>query len=273
MISKKAQIGKGETLVLIIIVIAVSIVLGAAFYNWLEKGKETVDDNVCRNSILLNSKIAGKTLGQFQPQINCPAPSVQITSSEKNEDLAKKEVAGKIAKEMYSCWYKVGEGEAEPFNGFSVWNNKLICIVCSGFTIDRYIDIGYVYEALYKQSPSGKDYWDFFDVWQRYTGGGGKYFFNIKKVLQNMGSLTTEYLTKENFFITGSLRAAYLSESNAKKAQKLVSLDKDKSYTIMATFYYSNIPKGLDYITFFVTPSSEVSSQGCDVMFNQKQKS
>ncbi len=90
-------------------------------------GKERSDVEVCRLSVLAASKMKWEevksTLGL---QLKCPTHKVEIKSTDENK--IKKE----IADEMYSCWYKMGEGKVNPFpkGAVQLVGNKF-CVICS----------------------------------------------------------------------------------------------------------------------------------------------
>jgi hypothetical protein len=280
--SKKA-IGKGEILVILILSMAIFIVLGASTYNWLQAAEKGTDIEICRDSVLINSKVGEKTLGQFQTALQCPASFVEMKSSERNKEIAKKDVISKIVKGMNDCWHKMGEGEAALFYNVAFLDRQLYCLVCSEFTIDRNIPIKDIEEYIKTQkTKTGEYYKDYFDTWY------GDY-----------GDEDETYWLKDHFFIHGNLEDSgiFYGESDGQRRLKKdynarpsfeiksearsklwipIELRKDTKYTVFYMQRFDTRAWGgaqdRDFQTFIVTPTASITNQKCTFTYHETKK-
>ncbi len=114
-----------ETVVVtaIVVIIAGAILLFAAKLI-ADIGKESVDREACRNSVLLKerSKVLGKPL---IGDITCETNFVEV------DDTGLDEIKSIVTNEAYDCWYQFGEGERDFLSDYDAWKGDNWCFVCS----------------------------------------------------------------------------------------------------------------------------------------------
>ncbi len=113
-----------QTLVVILIAIAV-IAFTAPLPARIGKASERpIRDDTCRASVETKSTF---NLGILGSPLSLKCVEEDIKSRAKSKDQIKLE----IATEMYSCWYKYGEGKADIYGSLDAWQTNLHCKICS----------------------------------------------------------------------------------------------------------------------------------------------
>ncbi len=111
-----------EFLVGLILLLAVGLVL-LLFYRGLgEKATERQDMDLCREQIEINAigRVGGMEIFDIG---KCPVEYVSVKDDEE------KDMKAVLAKEMATCWYKLGEGQYELFD---LHTKKIqYCVICS----------------------------------------------------------------------------------------------------------------------------------------------
>jgi hypothetical protein len=136
---RKAQQTDLKSIILILIIGTILLTFaGATFVPWY---KIFGEQNACQISILASAKsqkeLAGTKIG---PSFNLDCPvQEKIIKYEKfrNKDgsINSLKVKGELAKEMYNCWNKVGEGKLDPFKDWE--GDPTYCLICSQVTFDK----------------------------------------------------------------------------------------------------------------------------------------
>lgn len=104
-----------------ILVVAVAAPLPARIG---EASERPIRDDTCRASVETKSRL---NTGIAETPISLRCIEENIVSKSKQ----KEQVNLEIAKEMYSCWYKYGEGKADWYSGWDAWETDLHCKICS----------------------------------------------------------------------------------------------------------------------------------------------
>jgi hypothetical protein len=147
---------KGILMLLIAVVLISVAVRFAQFYGTESKIEK------CRLSVLANSRVNAAAegsvlkfyMGVTDLPISCPAPVTEITGKLGEQKL-------KVAEELRSCWYKMGEGNLKVFGTDYVaiasnLGDKAMCLVCSQFKTKDNIYGAEFKNFLSAQNISGK---------------------------------------------------------------------------------------------------------------------
>ncbi len=123
------------------------------------------NDEICRESVIINSKVASVTGGFKDIALECPATHTEI------KERRQEKVNYRIVNELKSCWYKMyGKGNKV---GEAVWDAKddNYCVVCSEFSIqdngeiEDKVMVSDILPVFNDFDPKTKrPYHDFFDV-------------------------------------------------------------------------------------------------------------
>lgn len=119
-------------MVMLIIVLLAAIILLVFASDFIFMTREKTDLEVCKFSVIINSKIKGVSLSTMEDTpVQCPA-----TVYEHDEDFTKYNDIYYILEQMDNCWYKAGAGELGVF-GHIFTEGESYCIVCSEFTTNN----------------------------------------------------------------------------------------------------------------------------------------
>ena len=148
----KGKKGLEQTLVALILLLAVAVLLfffGYGFSRWAEK-QGTVEG--CRISVLAAAQlgegtIAG-TLSGAPIEFECPPSEVVISEEAATVDGFEKEfsdsekyeenVKRTLANQLTQCWYKFGEGKVNAFHtDIAIGLPEYICFYCSHITFKK----------------------------------------------------------------------------------------------------------------------------------------
>lgn len=88
-----------------------------------------MEKQTCKTNVKAHSMLKLR-YADFSGEINCPTVPLKI--DDKNEEIAKKKLAGAL----YDCWDQFGEGKLELFSGDSVY-----CHICHRITFGEKIKI------------------------------------------------------------------------------------------------------------------------------------
>src|SRR3989338_3612296 len=126
-------------LLILVMVVLVLAFFSARVFDWMtSKG----DVESCRLSVAASGKISDVSLGISTLDLECPrknivfsAESYTVDDSERdyaseNEEDYSDNVKQVFADEMRECWYKMGEGEVDPFNNNCAFGMDSVCVVC-----------------------------------------------------------------------------------------------------------------------------------------------
>ncbi len=124
MLNKKGDLQHAALLLLI--VAGISLIIYAFFFaNLKDIISTTTEDEVCRTSAAIKAKTKAPLGGESPFNLNCKIND--FTSDAKS----KEEVKLEIAKEMYRCWYKYGEGQIDFYGGWDMGSSETHCLICS----------------------------------------------------------------------------------------------------------------------------------------------
>lgn len=136
--NKKAQQTDLTHIILVLIIGAILLLfVGGSFVPW---SKIFGEENACKLSILA----AAKTSKDFKvlktdPLFNleCPVQDkvIKFKDFSKNGKVDSEKVKLEIAKEMYKCWDKVGQGKLDPFGDWK--GDPTYCLICSTIRFDE----------------------------------------------------------------------------------------------------------------------------------------
>ncbi len=129
MLNKKGDLQHAALLLLI--VAGISLIIYAFFFaNLKDIISTTTEDEVCRTSAAIKAKTKAPLGGESPFNLNCKIND--FTSDAKS----KEEVKLEIAKEMYRCWYKYGEGQIDFYGGWDMGSSETHCLICSRIGFD-----------------------------------------------------------------------------------------------------------------------------------------
>ena len=155
---KRKAMGK-STLLTYIIGVVIVVVLIPSFISWGQSLMNESSVEICRLGLLgkANSKAAGTS--QVDLSADCPRRNIEFQKRyveiSENGDIDRLDIVinGKyvkkfdeinedivyyvIAEEMRDCWYKIGEGEINPFEQSTFWGSSSFCLLCSTFSFDE----------------------------------------------------------------------------------------------------------------------------------------
>lgn len=157
---KKAQGAEKITVKMLAILVIVLILafFSARVFDWMtSKG----DVESCRLSVVASGKISDVSMGVSTLDLECSRKTVVLSPeyytvddsekdyvSEDEEDYATN-VKQVFAEEMRECWYKMGEGEVDPFAS-SYLTFDAVCVVCSQIHFENPLttNVGNLYNYL-----------------------------------------------------------------------------------------------------------------------------
>lgn len=118
------------TEIAVIIIAAVVLMLLIYLATKISWGlKNEANDEICRESMIIHSKLSKNTEGLFETNLECPANHYEF------KDKRLEEINYKIAQELKKCWYKtLGKENRLWFNDWSSGNYDWT-FVCSSFEI------------------------------------------------------------------------------------------------------------------------------------------
>lgn len=194
-----------ETLVLLILALAI-LVWYVGFHKTIRSSADhSVDVTACRASVERNARLHIRGF-EFPTSVNCPAESLTITDVKTANE--------KIANSMYDCWYKFGEGKLNLFK-----DEATFCSVCS--FIDVKTDEPVTGLPLYlmdHQIPdkSGRLYYDYL---------GGFQTEKAKDVLGEMATTRHDVLNSvtQNELTKGGYAAIFVYAKGKDEFQKVVN--------------------------------------------------
>lgn len=141
-----------QELVLLIFVIAVAAVLAGGVYIYIKQMKAGAGIEGCRESILFQQEVAEETKETIKPKIACPAPSIDVKSKEKNEELRL------IADQLKDCWYKsLGKANKMGYRWSFLYPDWDVCLVCSEFALNQDIAPSELIDFLDIAKPKGSE--------------------------------------------------------------------------------------------------------------------
>lgn len=121
------------------------------------------DREICRNSVLLSSKLGKVSLN---PDLKCQTKLVHINTDDKQE------VMRGIADELYWCWYMFGEGKinfGDNWEFLEGENGRFACsVITFGEKTKNLKSISavefrdFLMDPENSKSPGGESYWDYF---------------------------------------------------------------------------------------------------------------
>ncbi len=124
--NKKAMTMK--MIVMLIIALLAGLILMITAAQIAFKSREKADTEICRFSVVLNSKIRDGTYSVVE---NTPIECI-ATEYEAEDDFNIFQDMNMIAEQLDNCWYKTGAGELEVF-GREGGGEQNHCLVCSEF--------------------------------------------------------------------------------------------------------------------------------------------
>jgi hypothetical protein len=124
MIKKKGDMQ--HTALLLLIVAAFGLIIYIVFFAELKDIIGTTsEDETCRISAAIKAKTKGPLGTESPVGLSCKI-------NDFNSDAhSKEEVKLEIAKEMYRCWYKYGEGKIDFYGSWDPGASETHCLICS----------------------------------------------------------------------------------------------------------------------------------------------
>lgn len=168
------------------------------------KGQTT--EELCRNSMILNSKLKDKTAAVLETGIECPAPHYDIKVN------TEEEASRDIIEQLRSCWYKTLGRESGMSDAFAIWNVKNYCMVCSSFDLektrgmDKALETSKIVKELNEIDPKTKrTYLDYLDTdW--HSNDNSHFFVKASKdgsdvKLEKLEELKLSDKERENYLV------------------------------------------------------------------------
>lgn len=120
---KKGDTKYGALIALVLVMIV--IVMGIPFITRSsEISERVIRDDVCRASVEAKAKFKTEITGS---PLKLKCVEEEIVSKAKTKEA----ISLEITSEMYSCWYKYGEGNADWYDGWDFGGSDFNCKICS----------------------------------------------------------------------------------------------------------------------------------------------
>ena len=91
----------------------------------------TSEDEICRTSVAIKTKTKGPVGSGSPVDLSC------VINDFQSDAKSKEEVKLEIAKEMYRCWYKYGEGQLDFYDSWDLGGSNTHCLICSRIKFDE----------------------------------------------------------------------------------------------------------------------------------------
>ncbi len=132
-LKKKGDL-RHSTLILLILAGVGLIIYSFFFADVKEIIETTTEDEVCRTSAALKTKTKGPVGTESPVSLKC------AINDFKSDAKSKEEVKLEIAKEMYRCWYKYGEGQLDFYDSWDFGVSDTHCLICSRIKFDEDVE-------------------------------------------------------------------------------------------------------------------------------------
>ncbi|MBT6760756.1 hypothetical protein HOA88_00605 [Candidatus Woesearchaeota archaeon] len=117
---------------ILLIMAGIGLIIYSLFFASLKDVVEaTAEDEVCRTSAAIKAR-TGVMGAESSVDLKCSINDFE------SDAMKKEEVKLELAKEMYRCWYKYGEGKLDFYGGWDWLGSETHCLICSriGFRDD-----------------------------------------------------------------------------------------------------------------------------------------
>ncbi|MEE9525085.1 MAG: hypothetical protein V3V78_00580 [Candidatus Woesearchaeota archaeon] len=238
--NKKAQV---ETLVVVLVAIALSIVVGSMGHNFLSQSRGKAEVEICRLSMEKVKSIEKSKV--LHAKFNCPAPSntYQFDHENKYYDA--------ISQNLKDCWYKT-LGHESPYGDLSFTVDKETCFVCSEFVLDKEISVSETLD--YMQLTKTFNFLD--TSWK--APNNQQYFIGARKQDDKRRAYPLSVLEKDQNYVT------LFVYSNKEWSPWDIPLVRPVGWELQK---YGG--KELYHHTF-VIPADEINNLGCEMYYYQK---
>jgi hypothetical protein len=270
----KAQLG---FLQILIIVLVGAIVLFFVFIGIiLPLISDDYDVELCRTTALVNDVHRTKNpLSKEQIlDLKCPMKEVVITEKDVlfKKEINKRMFFTKIAEEMRTCWYMMGEGEFKPVDQNILYGSTNPCIVCAHISFDdklkkRVEKEGIVFDGFFEflnETPMLKSDMSYYEYLSREYLSVDYYFLfhfsNQENTLKMIDSIdyNDDYFIIYNMYLPDSL----VSQEN--RFNKFLS----KIENFLPSWLGDGITGDTENVFIYLVSSKEVYNVGCDYIVN-----
>ncbi len=111
---------------ILLIMAGIGLIIYSLFFANLKGVVEsTTEDEVCRTSAAIKAKTKWPAGAGSPVDLKCTINDFE------SDAKSKEEVKLEIAKEMYRCWYKYGEGKLDFYSSLDFGKSETHCLICS----------------------------------------------------------------------------------------------------------------------------------------------